>query len=130
MTNSKKLYYYAIISLLLCIMLSYVLFTEFNKLKNAEYSSLSTQFGLAEAFLAVIFVTGLSLFFRRDKFLKLRTIFIYIFCGVLNLSFSIVYFLFSNTISDNKFLAIYFGILLLLIGIYITWSVIKGSKNR
>ena len=129
MAKSKKIYYYAIVSLLLCIMLSWILFNEFKHLDEAGYRSLSTGFVLVETFLGVIFVTALSIFFRRDEFLKPRTIFIYIFCGVLNLSIVMVFFLFTYTRPDYKGLSIALGLPLLLIGTNIIWSAFKTNTK-
>ena len=130
MEKSSRLYFYGILSLLLCIPLSWELFRQFRELNAAEYPGLSTQFGLAGTFLVVCFITGLSVFFQRDKFLKSRTIFLCIFCGVLNLSFSLVYFLITKIITDNKGLAVFLGCALLLIGVRIIRKLVKGRSKE
>ena len=123
MVNSKKLYYYATISLLLNIVLATVIYKALLQANEADYKSLSIAFGLIETFLGVIFVTAISVFFQRDKFLKSRTLFIYIFCGFLNLSVAGVFLVFMYSNLTHKSLSASLSLPLLLIGTNIIWNI-------
>ena len=129
MKKSIKIYFYAIISLSICIMLSWILFNALKQTNDAEYRSLSVGFGLVEIFLGVILVTLISIFFQRDKFLKSRTIFFYIFCGFLNLSTVIVFCVFMYSNSIHKSLSLSLALPLLLIGTNIIWNTFKPTTK-
>jgi len=129
MNRRRKIYLYVLISLGFSLVLAKSTFYTLTEYKHSEYSSLTTQVGLATIFLGVSILTVLSIFFRNDRFLKHRTTFIYTFVGILNLSFSITYLLFSYTLSDNKYLAIGIGCMFFLIGGHIIRNLIKGSAS-
>lgn len=127
MGELKKKYLYLIISLALCIILSWNVFNILRQSSEAEYRSLSVIASLIEICLGTIFVTAIAIFFQRDRFFKSRTIFIYIFSGVLNLSIAAVFLLFVHSNSDHDSLILSLSLPLLIIGSNIIWNTFKAT---
>jgi hypothetical protein len=117
--------FYIILSTLICLSCNLIIWKIITNAEKAEYESMSLFFYALNISIIASIITLSAFFLNRDKFLKQKTMFFYIFSGTLNLNIGAIFILYfcSFNSSVDKTITLPFGIILLLIGLLIYYNI-------